>query len=229
VEPAVERGEVHAQILPHVFERFRQADTSKDRAQGGLGLGLAIAKQIVELHGGTVSAQSPGEGKGATFTVSLPLAPVRRREGREHPAAASGRTLDGLKFDLSGVRILVVEDEADARHLLQRVLADCKADVRAAASATEALELMKAERFDVLVSDLGLPKIDGYQFMREVRRLSPEEGGSVPAIALTAFARSEDRTRAMMAGYQMHIAKPIEIHELLATVASFAGRTRPDE
>ncbi len=242
VEVVLQRANSHVEIavsdsgrgispdfLPHVFERFRQADTSKDRAQGGLGLGLAIAKQTVELHGGTVIAHSPGEGKGATFTVSLPLAPVRRREGREHPTAPTGRILDGLKFDLSGVSILVVEDEADARQLLQRVLADCKADVRVAANATEALELMKAERFDVLVSDLGMPKIDGDQFIREVRRLSPQEGGSVPAIALTAFARSEDRTRAMMAGYQMHIAKPIEIHELLATVASFAGRTRPDE
>jgi PAS domain S-box-containing protein len=212
-------------FLPYVFERFRQLDSSTSRTYGGLGLGLSIVKHLVELHGGSIRAKSAGEGQGATFVVHLPLAPVRLEEKREHPTALKSPTLNFQNINLSGVKILVVDDEPDARTLIQRLLAECEAEVRVAANADEGLRVLGEFHPDVLVSDIGMPGKDGYQFIREVRALSPEQGGDVTAIALTAFARSEDRTRAMLAGYQIHIAKPIEPQELLATVSSLAGRT----
>jgi signal transduction histidine kinase/ActR/RegA family two-component response regulator len=212
-------------FLPHVFERFRQADGSTTRSAGGLGLGLSIVKQLVELHGGTVRAKSAGEGQGATFTVMLPLAPVRETFQRQHPATPSPSSLASSGVDLTGVRILLVDDERDTLEVVRRVLVQCHAEVATASSAYEALKLLSSLRPDVLLSDIGMPVKDGYQFMQELRRRTPEEGGRTPAIALTAFARSEDRTRAMMAGYQVHISKPIHTHELLATVASLVGRT----
>jgi PAS domain S-box-containing protein len=215
---------IKPELLPYVFERFRQGDSSTTRMHGGLGLGLSIVKQLVELHGGTVHARSPGEGLGATFIVSLPLAPVRGDEKREHPTTPTQSIPECNGIDLVGVKVLVVEDDADARSIIKRVLVHCKADVCTAASAAEALELLKSYRPDVLISDIGMPGVDGYQFIRQVRRLSSGEGGNTPAIALTAFARSEDRTRAMIAGFQMHISKPIEPQELIATVGSLAGR-----
>ncbi len=223
---------IKPEFLPHVFERFRQADASTTRKFGGLGLGLAIVKHLVELHGGKVRAKSPGEGMGATFVVELPLMVVHKDErdvAREHPrrsdfnAAAELCDLDALL----GVKVLVVDDEPDARQLVSRVLSDCKAEVTVAASAAEAHELMRQNRFDVILSDIGMPDEDGYDFIKRVRMLPDDQGGRTPSAALTAFARSEDRTRALRAGYQSHVAKPVEPSELITVVASLAGRTGP--
>ena len=214
---------IDAEFLPHLFERFRQADSSTTRTHGGLGLGLSIVKQLVELHGGSVSAASLGSGQGATFRVNLPLRPIR------DPSAAPSNTSRGFarietpEVSLAGVAVLVVDDEADARELVRMVLTGAGAVVHTAASADEAVALLRLERPDVIVSDIGMPHRDGYQLIREVRAMAPREGGRTPAIALTAFARSEDRTRAMLAGYQVHVSKPIEPQELIATIRSLAA------
>jgi len=215
-------------FLPFVFDRFRQADASTTRKMGGLGIGLAIAKQLVELHGGNISASSPGTGKGATFKVELPLMAVHARaEAGGAPAAEGTKAMSGAhgRFALDGVRVLVVDDEPDARDLIRRMLEECKAEVVTAGSAAEAVPILESQQLHVLVSDIGMPEVDGYEFLRQVRMLKPENGGKIPAIALTAFARSEDRTRALMSGYQVHVAKPVEPAELIATVASVAGLT----
>jgi PAS domain S-box-containing protein len=216
------------EFMPFVFDRFRQADASTTRKMGGLGIGLAIAKQLVDLHGGSISVRSPGEGMGSTFTVQLPLMVVHanKEESGWPPANVVGmKNGNHSPIALQGVRVLVVDDEADARDLIRRVLEDCNAEVSTAGSAAEAVPILEAQRFHVLVSDIGMPAVDGYEFLRQVRLLKPENGGRIPAIALTAFARSEDRTRALMAGYQVHVAKPVEPAELVATVASVAGLT----
>jgi PAS domain S-box-containing protein len=221
-------------FLPFVFERFRQGDASAARRYGGLGLGLAIVKSLVELHGGTITAHSPGEGHGATFVLTLPLAALHAGadgdgagDATRHaqPGAADGMPLGGFRADLRGVTVLVVDDEPDARDLVRRLLAGCDADVLTAASPAEALPLVSARRPHVVISDIGMPDVDGYEFLRLLRGLGPEQGGACPAVALTAFARSEDRTRAILAGYQMHLAKPVEPAELIAVVANLAGRT----
>lgn len=202
---------IRPEFLPHVFERFRQADATTTREFGGLGLGLSIVKHLVELHGGQIRAKSAGEGHGATFCVELPLAVARHDSGtREHPTTERGPVVDCKIVTLEGVSILVVDDEPDARDLIKRLLAECNARVTLAASADEGFEKLRELRPDVLISDIGMTHKDGYALMREVRGLPAEEGGKTPAIALTAFARSEDRTRAMMAGYQIHLSKPVE-------------------
>jgi CheY-like chemotaxis protein len=211
-------------FLPHVFDRFRQADSSTTRRHGGLGLGLAIVRQLVEIHGGSVRAKSAGEGQGATFTVTLPIMVVLPEQSHKaQPKPDSASEFDCAKGDLAGVRVLVVDDEPDARRLLERVLSDCGADVAVASSAPEALKLVESFNPHVLVSDIGMPDQDGYDLLRNIR-----SKGKTPAdlpAALTAFARSSDRKRAMMAGFQTHVAKPVDPAELLAVVASLPGRT----
>lgn len=208
---------IRPDFLPHVFDRFRQADASTTRRHGGLGLGLAIVKQLVELHGGSIRAKSSGPDQGATFIVSLPVAAV----ATEQPPA---RVFD-QNISLDGVHVMLVDDEADARDLVQRVLAKHGATVVTAGSAQEALEILQTQRFEVLVSDVGMPDEDGYALLRKVRALGMDQGGGVAALALTAYARGDDRVKAILAGFQMHIAKPVDPIELVTMVASLAGRT----
>ena len=216
------------EFLPHVFERFRQADQKTTRQHGGLGLGLAIVRHLVELHGGAVRADSPGEeGRGATFTVRLPAMPGLRREAPdEHARPAVRDTLpaDECPERLDGLRVLVVDDEADTREMLRVGLTRCGAEVTTASSAPEALEALARGAPEVLISDIGMPGEDGYELIRRVRALPPEGGGRVPAVALTAYARAEDRLRALRAGYQMHLSKPVELAELTSVIASLTRR-----
>lgn len=223
----VDTGEgIDLDFLPYVFDRFRQADASISRKHSGLGLGLAIVRQLVELHGGSVSAGSSGRGAGAAFVVQLPTAvshpgPTPTPALESYPTAATRKTVDSIPCArIHGVRVLVVDDEHDARNLLRRMLEDCEAVVTMASSAEEALRSLQAERPDVIISDIGMPGEDGYDLIRKVRALDAESGGQTAAIALTAYARAEDRTRAIRAGFQLHVAKPIDQSVLIATVAS---------
>jgi PAS domain S-box-containing protein len=217
---------IEPDFLPYVFDRFRQQDGSTSRAHGGLGLGLSIVKNLVELHGGEIRARSPGQGKGSTFTLHFPVSPadpVAVPEG-ELPGSALPWEEPGDP-SLDGLKVLVVDDELDTREILQRLLKSSAAQVLLAASAREALALLRREKPHVLISDIGMPNEDGYWLIQQVRSLDPEQGGAVPAVALTALARAEDRIRALRAGFQAHTPKPVETTELLYIVAGLAGRT----
>ena len=217
---------ISADFLPHVFDRFSQRDSSTHREYGGLGLGLAISKQLVDLHGGTIHAKSMGEGQGATFVVHLPLIILgkeRDQAPRIHPAA--GEMLDAVPVPkLDGVRALIVDDEGDALELIRRVLESRGASVTTVGSGEEALRLLERSEPDVIISDIGMPGMDGYQFMRRMRAAEPKDRRT-PALALTAFARPDDRKHAILAGYQAHLAKPFDMAELAIVVAGLVGRT----
>lgn len=217
------------EFLPHVFERFRQADSSVTRLHSGLGLGLAIARHLTELHGGTIRAESEGSGRGAVFTVRLPgaadslrdRAPVEESPTPERTSAVVAYTPPPL----DGVRVLFVDDDEDSRDLGAHILSQHRAEVIPAGSAREALDALKRERPTVLVSDIGMPGEDGYELIAKVRELGDEGGGGTPAVALTAFAHPDDRRRALLAGFQVHLPKPVDPVELVAAVAALAGRT----
>ncbi len=216
---------INPEFLPHVFERFRQADSTSKRVHGGLGLGLAIVRHIVELHGGRVHATSPGEGQGASFRVELPvswLRPTATSSGI-HATANTAPSPLAPSTAIPGLRVLVVDDEPDTLETVQTILGKCGAEVRTAASANDALAALDDWLPDVVISDIGMPDQDGYELIRHVRERPAARGGLVPAIALTAYARIEDRLKALAAGFQMHVPKPVDPAELVAVVASLAG------
>jgi PAS domain S-box-containing protein len=218
---------IRKDFLPFVFERFRQGDAGPTRKTGGLGLGLSIVRHLVEMHGGTVQAESAGEGQGSTFTIRMPFLNVRpsKEPKREHPTAQVRAALAGLQ-SLGGVRVLAVDDEPDSRGLLRVVLEAAGATVTTAASAAEAIGLLSSTPPDVLVADIGMPEMDGFELIKHVRALPNPVAAAVPAAALTAFARSEDRTKALQSGFEMHLAKPVDPGELVASVATLVRRHR---
>ncbi|MGH7107494.1 MAG: ATP-binding response regulator, partial [Acetobacteraceae bacterium] len=215
---------IRADFLPHAFDRFRQAEAGTARAYGGLGLGLAIAKQLVELHGGTIRASSEGEGQGATFTVYLPL------ERRYFTAPDGSAMASEALHDLRDIEVLLVEDETMARETTQRLLEQHGAQVRSVSSATHAHEAFGIRRPDVIVADIGMPGEDGYTLLRGLRRTEKEQQTArVPAIAVTAFARSEDRQNALAAGFDEHLPKPVDPDQLIAVVAQLVSNRSPSE
>jgi signal transduction histidine kinase len=234
VEVRLERVESHVEIsvtdtgegiapdfLPYVFERFRQADSTSHRSHRGLGLGLSIVRQLAELHGGSVSADSPGPGKGSTFSICLPV-PAARRHSDDDANAAPGAPSEGPS--LADVRVLLVDDEPDAREVVSLILGERGAQVRAVSSATDALAALDTYEPNVIVSDIEMPGEDGYSLIRRIRLRDPERGGLVPAAALTAYSRSQDRMLALSAAFQIHVPKPIEPAELVAAVWSLSRR-----
>ena len=217
---------IEPQFMPYLFDRFRQADSTSTRKYGGLGLGLAIVRHVVEMHGGTVSASSPGKGQGATFKVRFPIAspetllqPEKRPSKPELKQPAQPNQTDDSQH-LGGVRVLVVEDDLDTLEMLRVILQDRGAEVITASSAADALQALDHSRPDALVSDLAMPEQDGYDLINRIRRRAPERGGNIPAVALTAYARAEDRVRALTAGFQMYVPKPVDPSELVAVVAN---------
>jgi CheY-like chemotaxis protein len=217
---------VDAKLLPFIFERFRQGDSSTTREHGGLGLGLAIVRHLVELHGGVVQAYSDGPGKGTEFIVQLPIMVSARAlepgEERVHPTA--GGNFSGGVPALAGLRVLVVDDERDAREIVSVILGEAGAEIATASSTREALDRIDKWKPDILISDIGMPGQSGHDLIRMVRALPADQGGQTPAIALTAYARTQDRLKILSAGFQMHVPKPIEPIELATVVASLAKR-----
>jgi CheY-like chemotaxis protein len=239
IQVKVQRVDSHAEIvvsdsgvgiskefLPYVFDRFRQADASITRTHGGLGLGLSIVRQLVDLHGGSVSVHSEGEGKGTTFTITLPFVGVVNNQNEAesvHPQSEEVISFDGLP-SLQGLKVLVVDDEADTRELIREVLKECGSEVITSNSAADALIALEEHKPDILISDLGMPDEDGYSLISKIRALPDERGGQIPAAALTAYARAEDRMRVLRSGFQFHLPKPVDSAELVTVVASLAGR-----
>jgi CheY-like chemotaxis protein/anti-sigma regulatory factor (Ser/Thr protein kinase) len=240
IEVKVQRIDSHAEIvvsdsgvginkefLPYVFDRFRQADASTTRIHGGLGLGLSIVRQLVDLHGGSASVHSEGEGKGATFTITLPFAGVvssQKESEPAQPAQGDGElSFEGLP-SLQGLKVLVVDDEADTRELICEVLKECGSEVITSRTVAEALEALERHKPDILISDLGMPDEDGYSLISKIRALPAERGGQIPAAALTAYSRAEDRMRVLRSGFQFHLPKPVDSAELVTVIASLAGR-----
>jgi CheY-like chemotaxis protein len=219
---------IKQEFLPRVFERFTQEDSSTTRKYGGLGLGLAIVKNLVELHSGSVVAESEGEGRGATFRVLLPLPPVlsrlraARNDSREPITYPDGLGWDGPS--LKGKNVLVVDDDPDAAEIVSRILSQYGAEVTTVQSGPTALSLLDTSRYDVLISDIAMPEMDGYEFVRTIRGSGNRVAERIPAIALTAFSRSEDRRRAMLAGFDMFLSKPVDPPELVAVVSRYAER-----
>jgi CheY-like chemotaxis protein len=211
--------------LPHLFERFWQSERGIRRRHGGLGLGLAIVRHLVELHGGSVSAYSAGLGHGTEFRVEIPIAPLAATAPSDaHPHTSDEDASPYARLD--ELRILVVDDDPDSNEMLQTLFASCGAEVRVAASARQALEILDRWRPDVLVSDIGMPDVDGFELLAAIRQRPRERGGETPAIALTAFARTEDRIRVLEAGFQMHVPKPVDPSELTAVVQTVVRSTR---
>jgi CheY-like chemotaxis protein/two-component sensor histidine kinase len=218
---------IDATFLPHVFERFWQAEGVMNRKHGGLGLGLTIVRYIAEMHGGTVRAESAGRGRGATFTVELPLPGCGASGEAAGPSTQQAAPAPVPATSLEGLRVLLVEDEADARDLLVMMLESYGAKVTAASSAAEALKAMEEATPDVLVSDIAMPVIDGYALIRRIRSLESERGAPIPAVALTAYARGEDRQNALEAGYQVHVPKPVEPGDLASVLAQLTRGRGP--
>jgi CheY-like chemotaxis protein len=212
---------IDPEFLPRVFDRFRQADRSTTRSFGGLGLGLAIVRHLVELHGGTVSAQSDGVNKGATFSATFPLLADRNEAVT---VSQSGEMVVAEFRSLDGLKVLLVDDEPEAREIISTVIERSGAQVTACTSASEALAKLAEWKPDVILSDIAMPDEDGYSFIGKVRSLPRDKGGETPAAALTAYARDVDRRQALAAGYQMHIAKPIGASQLVYMIARLAGR-----
>jgi CheY-like chemotaxis protein len=214
---------IAADVLPFVFDRFRQGDSGTTRTHSGLGLGLAIVRHIVELHGGQVAVASEGRDRGSTFRLSLPAhvegRPAVAETDRVVPSARQRRTAP-----LAGLRALVVDDDRDARELVTEVLRSRGMEVTTAASADEGLAALDLDVPDIILSDIAMPDHDGYDLIRQVRQRSSERGGLVPAVALTAYARPEDTQRSLSSGFQLHLAKPVDVDYLVSVVASLAGR-----
>jgi CheY-like chemotaxis protein len=228
---------IDPEFMPHVFERFRQANGALTRGHGGLGIGLAMARHIVEMHGGDISASSPGKGQGATFKIELPLASMAsasRTPGAERRPAVSdwphekGRKATEERQRLDGLRILLVESNRNIVERLRGIFNERGAEVITATSTSEAMSALEQRRPDALISDIAAPNQDGYELIREVRERETEHGGGIPAIAITASASAEDRVRALASGFQMHIARPIDPEEMIAVVASLVGRINFD-
>jgi CheY-like chemotaxis protein len=221
---------VHPTFLPHIFERFRQAEGGTTRRHGGLGLGLAIARHIIEMHGGSIHAASDGEGKGSTFRVKLPVlivhAEVHGEDHRVHPRAERNTPAIVLP-DLSHVRVLVVDDDVDALSMLREILETAGAEVHTASSAEEALATLARHHPGVMISDVGMPVMDGFELIRRIRESKDSAIAGIPAAALTAYARSEDRAKALRSGFVMHLAKPIDPAELVAAVAALTRNRAP--